>query len=70
MAEIELAIGSPARMVDKGFFFGNSVFTLIYEFIHNPDVAPVYLPWVYASLQFAMMHKPMADRQARHPGYE
>jgi hypothetical protein len=34
-----------------GFFFGNSVFTLIYEFIHNPDVAPVYLPWVYASLQ-------------------
>ncbi|KAJ6138811.1 hypothetical protein N7471_005297 [Penicillium samsonianum] len=34
-----------------GYFFGNSVFTLIYEFIHNPSVAPVYLPWVYASLQ-------------------
>ncbi|KAJ5616538.1 hypothetical protein N7537_001652, partial [Penicillium hordei] len=34
-----------------GYFFGNSVFTLIYEFIHNPSVAPLYLPWVYASLQ-------------------
>ncbi|KAI2692599.1 transcriptional regulator family: Fungal Specific TF [Penicillium roqueforti] len=34
-----------------GYFFGNSVFTLIYEFIHNPNVAPVYLPWVYASMQ-------------------
>ncbi|KGO74105.1 Transcription factor, fungi [Penicillium italicum] len=34
-----------------GYFFGNSVFTLIYEFIHNPNVAPIYLPWVYASLQ-------------------
>ncbi|KAJ5513768.1 hypothetical protein N7463_003320 [Penicillium fimorum] len=34
-----------------GYFFGSSVFTLIYEFLHNPSVAPVYLPWVYASLQ-------------------
>ncbi|KAJ5209319.1 hypothetical protein N7449_003698 [Penicillium cf. viridicatum] len=34
-----------------GYFFGNAVFTLIYEFIHNPSVAPLYLPWVYASLQ-------------------
>ncbi|CAI7616827.1 unnamed protein product [Penicillium glandicola] len=34
-----------------GYFFGSSVFTLIYELLHDPSVAPVYLPWVYASLQ-------------------
>ncbi|CAG7966597.1 unnamed protein product [Penicillium olsonii] len=34
-----------------GYFLGSSSFTLIYEFLHDPSVAPVYLPWVYASLQ-------------------
>ncbi|KAJ5452561.1 hypothetical protein N7445_000744 [Penicillium cf. griseofulvum] len=34
-----------------GYFLASSVFTLIYEFLHNPSAAPVYLPWVYASLQ-------------------
>ncbi|KAJ5960768.1 uncharacterized protein N7479_007918 [Penicillium vulpinum] len=41
-----------------GYFFGNSIFTLIYEFLHNPDVAPVYLPWVYASLQTLSSMRP------------
>jgi hypothetical protein len=34
-----------------GYFMGSSTFTLIYEFIHNPSVAPTYLPWVYAAMQ-------------------
>ncbi|KAJ5985986.1 hypothetical protein N7522_013182 [Penicillium canescens] len=34
-----------------GYFIGSSTFTLIYEFIHNPSVAPTYLPWVYAAMQ-------------------
>ncbi|KAJ5583150.1 hypothetical protein N7535_001770 [Penicillium sp. DV-2018c] len=37
-----------------GYFLGSCSFTLIYEILHNPDVAPVYLPWVYASLQTMM----------------
>lgn len=34
-----------------GYFLGSSAFTLIYEFLHDPSLAPAYLPWVYASLQ-------------------
>jgi hypothetical protein len=34
-----------------GYFLGSSTFTLIYEFLHDANLAPVYLPWVYASLQ-------------------
>ncbi|CAG8355553.1 unnamed protein product [Penicillium salamii] len=34
-----------------GYFLGSSSFTLIYEFLHDASLAPVYLPWVYASLQ-------------------
>lgn len=34
-----------------GYFMGSSTFTLIYDFLHDPKVAPVHLPWVYASLQ-------------------
>ncbi|KAJ5129985.1 uncharacterized protein N7515_006024 [Penicillium bovifimosum] len=37
-----------------GYFLGSSSFTLIYEIVHSPNVAPVYLPWVYASLQTMM----------------
>ncbi|OQD82129.1 hypothetical protein PENANT_c023G05787 [Penicillium antarcticum] len=34
-----------------GYFMGSSTFTLIYEFIHNPNVTSTYLPWVYAAMQ-------------------
>ncbi|KAJ5771411.1 uncharacterized protein N7511_003462 [Penicillium nucicola] len=34
-----------------GYFMGSSTFTLIYELIHNPNVASCYLPWIYAAMQ-------------------
>lgn len=34
-----------------GYFLGSSSFTLIYEFLHDPNAATSHLPWVYASLQ-------------------
>ncbi|KAJ5087135.1 hypothetical protein N7456_010751 [Penicillium angulare] len=34
-----------------GYFLSSSAFALIYDLVHNPDAAPSYLPWVYASLQ-------------------
>ncbi|KAJ5691768.1 transcriptional regulator family: Fungal Specific TF [Penicillium macrosclerotiorum] len=34
-----------------GYFIGSSTFTLIYDFLHEPDAAATHLPWVYASLQ-------------------
>ncbi|KAJ6078396.1 hypothetical protein N7467_008149 [Penicillium canescens] len=34
-----------------GYFLGNSTFTLIYDFLHDANAAPVHLPWVYVSLQ-------------------
>lgn len=41
-----------------GYFLGSCSFTLIYEFLHNPNVAPVHLPWVYASLQLMSIMRP------------
>ncbi|KAJ5773746.1 hypothetical protein N7457_008642 [Penicillium paradoxum] len=41
-----------------GYFLTSSSFTLIYEFLHNPDVAPAYLPWVHASLQTMTTMRP------------
>lgn len=34
-----------------GYFLGSSVFTLIYDLLHNPNAASSYLPWVHAALQ-------------------
>ncbi|KAJ5600964.1 hypothetical protein N7450_002031 [Penicillium hetheringtonii] len=34
-----------------GYFMGSSAFTLIYDLLNDPNAAPNYLPWVYASLQ-------------------
>jgi hypothetical protein len=34
-----------------GYFVGSACFTLIYDFLHDPNSASVHLPWVYAALQ-------------------
>ncbi|KAJ5618781.1 hypothetical protein N7510_002765 [Penicillium lagena] len=34
-----------------GYFMGSACFTLIYNFLHDPNSASVHLPWVYAALQ-------------------
>ncbi|KAJ5623923.1 hypothetical protein N7510_000232 [Penicillium lagena] len=39
------------QMRYHGYFMGSACFTLIYNFVHDPNSASVYLPWVYAALQ-------------------